>query len=384
MIDSDDDPVFHYFERGQQQGLDPCELFDTSYYLERYPEVRASGQNALVHFVTHGAFQGYNPNPLFDTSYYLKQNGDVAANKQNALAHYMQTGAFEGRSPSPFFDSSFYLKQNRAVRAERVNPLADYLVRGGAEKGRDPNSFFKTATYVKEHPEIVARGMNPLVHFMGGYPQQQEQSTEASMAPAHRFHFRRLAKESYPEEGKDQATVVCLSHVSPLPPRAGNEYRIFRLLRWLNKSGYEVIPVLSPLPDEVISDVQLSDVAEQLGSAILCSRDATIVACVDDGIERVLAALEGDEVPSYTTVDLLDSERIFCHDALMHLVARIAQAKAGCIVLAEYVFMSRVLPLLGSEVMKDHRHARRIFFETEEGPGPRCSGYARADGRGRT
>ncbi len=352
LIGTDEDPILHYFERGQDLGFDPCELFDTSYYLERYPQVRESGQNALVHFVTQGAFQGYNPNPLFDISYYLRQNGDVVASKQNALVHYLQTGAFEGRSPSPFFDSSFYLKENHAVRVERVNPLADYLVRGGAEKGRNPNSYFKTASYVKEHPEVTALGINPLVHFTGDYSQRKPEAADTVTTPKHRFQIRALANQMASKVQRDKTTVICVSHVSPLPPRAGNEYRIFRLLQWLRHSGYNVMPVLSPLPHETISDEQLADVAEQLGSVILCLRDGTTVTRVDERAERLISALDGVEVSSYESVDLLASERIFCHDALVQIVERIARAKAPCVVVAEYVFMSRILPLLSNDVLK--------------------------------
>ena len=367
LISSGEDPVLHYFEHGEELGLDPCELFDTSYYLARYPKVRESGQNALVHFITEGAFQGYNPNPLFDTLYYLKQNGDVAATKQNALAHYMQSGAFEGRSPSPFFDSLFYLKENPAVRQARVNPLAHFLVRGGAEEGKDPNSFFKTTIYLKEHPEIAALGINPLVHFIGAYQLQPLEPETNAEPPARlnlRFNHRRLKPMNQPTIQEGKTTVICVSHVSPVPPRAGNEYRLLRLLQWLKSSGYNVIPVLSPLPHGTISDAQIAEVAAQLGGAVLCSRDGAMASCVDENVGQVLEALSGAGIPSYSApfevhgekygreAELLNVERTFCHDALIRLVTQLANASESAIVLVEYVFMSRLLPLLPASTLK--------------------------------
>lgn len=48
------DPVWHYITKGWHRGCDPSPLFDTSYYVEAYPDVRESGINPLYHFVKYG------------------------------------------------------------------------------------------------------------------------------------------------------------------------------------------------------------------------------------------------------------------------------------------------------------------------------------------
>jgi hypothetical protein len=51
-------PLLHYLVRGWRQGLDPSPDFDTSFYLERYRDVRGSQANPLMHYVLHGKEEG--------------------------------------------------------------------------------------------------------------------------------------------------------------------------------------------------------------------------------------------------------------------------------------------------------------------------------------
>jgi hypothetical protein len=44
---------------------------------------------------------------------------------------------------------------------------------------------------------------------------------------------------------------------------------------------------------------------------------------------------------------LLQMDRAFCHDTLDHGVLRLHQALGPYVLLAEYIWMSRVLPLVG-------------------------------------
>ncbi|MEM5390167.1 hypothetical protein VSR68_42750, partial [Paraburkholderia phymatum] len=68
-------------------------MFDTDWYLERYPDVAAAGINPLVHFITSGAREGRDPHPLFDTDWYLERYPDVAAAGINPLVHFITSGA---------------------------------------------------------------------------------------------------------------------------------------------------------------------------------------------------------------------------------------------------------------------------------------------------
>lgn len=48
------DPALHYLMLGWRLGHDPAPWFSTRFYLERHPDLRASGGNPLVHYARHG------------------------------------------------------------------------------------------------------------------------------------------------------------------------------------------------------------------------------------------------------------------------------------------------------------------------------------------
>jgi len=83
-------------------------LFDTSYYLDRNPDVAESGMNPLAHYLKVGFKEGRDPNPLFETSYYLKENPDVTESGMNPLVHYLEIGAKEGRDPNQIIEGFTY------------------------------------------------------------------------------------------------------------------------------------------------------------------------------------------------------------------------------------------------------------------------------------
>src|SRR5262249_5084596 len=73
---------------------------------------------------------------LFDASFYLDRNPDVKASGVDPIRHYLQWGAYEGRDPHPDFDTSFYVQNNPDVTTSGINPLVHYLARGMAN-GRE-------------------------------------------------------------------------------------------------------------------------------------------------------------------------------------------------------------------------------------------------------
>jgi hypothetical protein len=359
------DLLLHYLTEGAQLGYDPCELFDSSFYLETYPQVAQSGENPLVHYLTSGAQAGFNPNPLFDSAFYLRQYPDVEVGNMNPLEHYVVSGAREGRSTSPFFSSYFYLKNHPQLKKTGVNPLTHYLRGPGVQEGRDPNPFFSTSAYLKEHPEVASAGLNPLVHLL----QSSKASTGVTQdiaVPSIPSEVRlRIEKVGVSQrETSPNQKVICVTHVSPLAPRAGNEYRVRRLLDWLKSERYDVLPIISPLQPEPSPADHVLKLASEYGGAVLSMRSGQTFCCLDESDMRLLFPDDGEMVPSYRellgedkpvdrrTRELIDTDRAFCHDALIHVVTKLTSAAAPCVLLSEYIFMSRMLPLVDSEVLK--------------------------------
>jgi len=108
-------PVLHYVFIGVFEGKNPNPLFDTEYYLDKYPDVIVSGQNPLAHFIRHGAQNRYDPGPFFDTGYYLDQGPSIAAAGLNPLLHYFRYGRHDGRDPNQLVTTVHCVQQPSAA-----------------------------------------------------------------------------------------------------------------------------------------------------------------------------------------------------------------------------------------------------------------------------
>ncbi|MQP65585.1 hypothetical protein GE253_09530 [Niveispirillum sp. SYP-B3756] len=117
-------------------------LFDEAGYLGQYADVAAvvaSGAlgSGAEHYLRYGQYEGRSPFGLFNTSYYLEKNPDVAAAVKTGIIgawqHFHQYGWREGRDPSALFDVSAYKQANPDVQAADMNPLFHYLANGMAE-----------------------------------------------------------------------------------------------------------------------------------------------------------------------------------------------------------------------------------------------------------
>ncbi|MBL6652248.1 MAG: TIGR04372 family glycosyltransferase [Reyranella sp.] len=147
------DLVTHYHRTGAQAGCEPNRLFCGQLYLDKYPDVAASGMNPLAHFLRHGAEEGrsfsrpkadllsmgdavriLSESGLFDSDYY---SAKYSVPRADALAHYVQRGAYDEFDPNPVFRSAAYLRAYADVASLGMNPLLHYLIYGVSE-GRDP------------------------------------------------------------------------------------------------------------------------------------------------------------------------------------------------------------------------------------------------------
>jgi GT2 family glycosyltransferase len=146
-----------------EQLIDRSGLLDPEWYRSQLPEATTSSLSH--HYLTQGAAKGLDPNPLFDTSWYLEQYDDVRDSEANPLVHYLRHGAAEGRDPNPFFDGDWYLEQNQDVKKGGSNPLSHYLLHG-AREGREPSERFHSHWYKKEYLGEESAGINALAHYL--------------------------------------------------------------------------------------------------------------------------------------------------------------------------------------------------------------------------
>jgi len=102
-------------------------LFDRTYYLAKYGDLRHWSWPLLWHYLLFGAEEKRDPHPFFDSAFYLASYPDVARSNLNPLLHYILYGAAEGRWPNQYFALS------QGAHGVNRNALADHALRHAAE-----------------------------------------------------------------------------------------------------------------------------------------------------------------------------------------------------------------------------------------------------------
>jgi len=156
--------------------------------------------------------------------------------------------------------------------------------------------------------------------------------------------------------------LMCVSHVLPFPPRAGNEYRIHQMLKWLGSEGWEILLIVCPLPGEPLSKAQISAAAAVYPQLMVCDRDGVIHhnlakdAPVLKGLSgyspRNLDSLLTDRETSFGRTELIETLRVFSPDFLIELMRKLDENCHFDLLLAEYVFMTRGFSLLRGDLTK--------------------------------
>jgi hypothetical protein len=347
-------------------------LFDKDWYLQRNPDVARARVSPLRHYLRRGASEGRDPNAFFDSDWYLTQNPDVANAGVNPLLHYLLHGANEGRDPSPVFDSDWYLKQYPDIARAGLNPLAHYVIFGAAE-GRSPRPDFespgvKTQPYANKH-----FGLPPTSAGVARQPKLRARPIESPVKP------KRTITTA------DERRLICVTHVLPYPPRAGNEYRIHRMLEWLAANGFEVFLVVCPLSNYSITSQRLMDACAVYSNLILCQGDGTLLYHLASGDAPVKgltgvkprdfgALLGEDTADSPIPQRLLSIVRTFCPDRLVEVLLHLDSVLRPDVLLLDYVFMTRALPLTRPDSLKvvdtidvfSTKHAKVVHYGVED------------------
>ncbi len=157
-------PLVHYLLRGGLEGRVPHPLFDHGPYLGQHaPEMGALGLTALEHFIRLGGPRGAAIHPLFQLDHYLIQAPELFETGEIPFLHYLREGAARGLNPHPLFLTDYYCAQAGLEPGDE--PLLHYLTQGSAA-GLRPHPLFDPAWYRDAYPDVPAAGLDPLVHFV--------------------------------------------------------------------------------------------------------------------------------------------------------------------------------------------------------------------------
>lgn len=182
-------PLIHYLQTGRKQGLNPHPLFFNGYYMNRYrDQVNASGLSPLEHFVVWGFTGKFSPNEVFDSEFYLNQCPELKATFTNPLLHYQYAPEGVRAVPHPLFDAVFYLQQVSDQECARSNPLAHFL-HSEAGKTSSPHPLFDVKFYLEEHPDVAEERYHAFLHFL--------RVGEAAGFNPNKFFFTRWYKERH-------------------------------------------------------------------------------------------------------------------------------------------------------------------------------------------
>jgi hypothetical protein len=156
--------------------------------------------------------------------------------------------------------------------------------------------------------------------------------------------------------------LICVSHVLPYPSRAGNEYRIHRILTWLSGQGFDVFLIVCPPPGASITMRMLADACSVYPNLIVCQRDGELLYRLAEGEmfvkklagvrPRAFAPLLGEENSSPISTNVLSMTRMFCPDLLTEVLQQLDRMLKPRILWVNYVWMTRALPLMRPEVLK--------------------------------
>lgn len=156
--------------------------------------------------------------------------------------------------------------------------------------------------------------------------------------------------------------MVCVSHVSPCPPRAGNEYRALQLTRWLRSRGLDLLLIVCPLPGEELAPERAVALAAEFDNVVVVGREGELrVQLARQDLAEVLGSLSGVGVRNFAEAlsedansdgPILSITRTFCPDVLLEVMCAIDAAAKPFAFLLSYCFMTRGVPLLRRDVTK--------------------------------
>lgn len=157
--------------------------------------------------------------------------------------------------------------------------------------------------------------------------------------------------------------MLCVSHVVPWPPRAGNEYRFHRLLCWIRSIGWDVAIVLSPIPGEPLGDDNIASFVAEYDNVILTDRDKVVQYQTNRAaLRHAIETLNGVKVRDFAEVlgekenpssnHILSLTRAFSPNLLLETIEAIDKNVKPAAVMVNSCFMARGLPLLRKDVIK--------------------------------
>ncbi len=157
----------------------------------------------------------------------------------------------------------------------------------------------------------------------------------------------------------DRPVVVVVSHFVPVPPSAGNEKRLFHLLRWLNARGFDVVLVVNALHLRLTPE-RIRQLRGEVRALELVGQPTPLTTRLPWPARQLLSRAHG--LVSFASqarsrlqrprTRLEQIEEDFCPPPLLRALDVIVRRWQPQVMLAEYVFMTRCFRAAPPGVLK--------------------------------
>jgi GT2 family glycosyltransferase/glycosyltransferase involved in cell wall biosynthesis len=142
-----DDAVFHYINVGWKIGAEPCALFDSTFYLDKYQDISAGNLIPFLHYIGFGAVEGRAPSSTFNPSFFIDQLNDREKTEaiESPLA-YFNINQYSAK-PCALFSADFYVSQ----LSERVDKPFSHYLKFGFRRGLRPHPLFDSEYFISSY-----------------------------------------------------------------------------------------------------------------------------------------------------------------------------------------------------------------------------------------
>ena len=156
----------------------------------------------------------------------------------------------------------------------------------------------------------------------------------------------------------DGRRLICVSPVLPHSPQTGSQYRINRMLSWLAKRNWEILLMVCPSSNEIVTEAQMAEAARVYGNLVVCQRDGKLRYRLTGG-ETMLDGLRGRRPRDFShLLEGIDSDKLqalireICPDALIELLLHLESSFEPHVLLAEHLFMTPPFAVVGPQIYK--------------------------------
>jgi|GEM_PF-3078229 len=161
----------------------PNEVFDTQWYLSRYPDVLSSGMNPIMHYMMHGWWEKQRPSVHFNHTQYAAICPAFDPARHNPVLHFLLMGRFDRKleravgalrlndtdartiHQKGWFDADWYNTHYGGTGFQRQKPLHHYMAIGWRH-GRKPFEAYNEEVFRRKFPDFNPAKTSPIHHLL--------------------------------------------------------------------------------------------------------------------------------------------------------------------------------------------------------------------------